>query len=169
MTQQAQPTDRKDTVMTPTAQHALNPLSESDPRYLEVFMAGMRAARMAIVKRGWTTDAPMTTAEAVAVIDRERAESARILAAQIEDEPASTRTASADRLLPDGTETRTEWATRLKAHGQYAEELCESYSVGGFTEEERARTRAAHWCRRFGDELVDVMRREVHTTPWTPA
>lgn len=71
------------------------------------------------------------------------------------------------RLLPEGTETRTEWATRLKAHGEYAEELCPSFSGALMTEEERARHRAEHWRRRFGAELADVMRRDVHTTPWT--
>ncbi|TDC34202.1 DUF550 domain-containing protein [Micromonospora sp. 15K316] len=60
-------------------------LDESDPRYAAPFLAGMQAARMAIVKRGWTTDAPMTTAEAVAVIGRERAELIHFLT--IPDQP----------------------------------------------------------------------------------
>lgn len=54
-------------------------LQESDPRYLGPFLAGMQAARMAIVKRGWTIDVPMTTADATNAIDRERVEAVRIL------------------------------------------------------------------------------------------
>ncbi|MGW3808834.1 hypothetical protein [Micromonospora sp. NPDC005113] len=76
---------------------------------------------------------------------------------------------AAGRLLPAETETRTEWATRLKAHGEYAEELSESFGNSVMTEEERARHRAEIWRRRFAAELVDVMRREVHTTPWSVA
>ncbi|MFG2165535.1 hypothetical protein [Micromonospora chersina] len=83
--------------------------------------------------------------------------------------------AAAGRLLPAGTQTRTEWATRLNAHTEdgteYNEELApvptSLAKIQQISEEQYAHQRAAHWRRRFGGELVDVVRRDIHTTPWT--
>ena len=82
--------------------------------------------------------------------------------------------AAAGRLIPADTATRTEWATRLNAHTEngidYAGELSPVPTtlakVQEVSEEQYAHQRAAHWRRRFGDELVDVVRRDIHTTPW---
>lgn len=59
-------------------------LPETDQRYLAPFMAGMRAARMAIIKRGWSMTAPITAAEVIDVIDNERNECVKQLAKGIE-------------------------------------------------------------------------------------
>jgi hypothetical protein len=70
--------------------------------------------------------------------------------------------------MPPGGETCEEWGTRIKAHGEYGEEFSASFDGGGMTQKERAYLRAEHWKRRFGDDLVDVMRREIAVGPWTP-
>ena len=48
------------------------PIEETDPRYLAPFLAGMHAARMALVRHGWQSEKLLTVAEAVRVIDETR-------------------------------------------------------------------------------------------------
>ncbi|WP_367135860.1 hypothetical protein [Saccharothrix sp. HUAS TT1] len=64
-------------------------LPENDPRYLNPFMAGMFAARMALVRHGWKHAEPLSIQEAVTVIDRERLQSVALLINQHADTPSS--------------------------------------------------------------------------------
>jgi hypothetical protein len=74
--------------------------------------------------------------------------------------------AEAGALQPPGATVREQWATRLAAHGEYDELTCAVPDDTGRDPEQWARDRTAVWRRRFGGDLVSLLRRQQWTGPW---